>query len=46
MSNEGLLTLGLAWRGVQIALPNADGKMELTGNVLFFNAAGERVVPQ
>ena len=29
MSNEGLLTLGLAWRGVQIALPNADGKMEI-----------------
>ena len=29
LSNEGLLTLGLAWRGVQIALPNADGKMEI-----------------
>ena len=29
LSNEGLLTLGLAWRGVQAALPNADGKMEL-----------------
>ena len=28
-SNEGLLTLGLAWRGVQAPLPNADGKMEL-----------------
>jgi 5-methylthioadenosine/S-adenosylhomocysteine deaminase len=28
-SNEGLLTLGLAWRGVQVALPNADGKMEI-----------------
>ena len=29
LSNEGLLTLGLAWRGVQIALPNSDGKMEI-----------------
>jgi 5-methylthioadenosine/S-adenosylhomocysteine deaminase len=29
LSNEGLLTLGLAWRGVQAALPNAEGKMEL-----------------
>ena len=29
LSNEGLLTLGLAWRGVQAPLPNADGKMEL-----------------
>jgi 5-methylthioadenosine/S-adenosylhomocysteine deaminase len=29
LSNEGLLTLGLAWRGVQAALPNQDGKMEL-----------------
>jgi 5-methylthioadenosine/S-adenosylhomocysteine deaminase len=28
-SNEGLLTLGIAWRGVQAALPNADGKMEI-----------------
>lgn len=29
LSNEGLLTLGIAWRGVQAALPNAEGKMEL-----------------
>jgi cytosine/adenosine deaminase-related metal-dependent hydrolase len=29
LSNEGLLTLGLAWRGVQAALPNQEGKMEL-----------------
>jgi cytosine/adenosine deaminase-related metal-dependent hydrolase len=29
LSNEGLLTLGLAWRGVQAALPNAEGKMEI-----------------
>jgi cytosine/adenosine deaminase-related metal-dependent hydrolase len=29
LSNEGLLTLGLAWRGVQAAVPNADGKIEL-----------------
>jgi 5-methylthioadenosine/S-adenosylhomocysteine deaminase len=29
LSNEGLLTLGLAWRGVQAALPNAEGRMEL-----------------
>jgi 5-methylthioadenosine/S-adenosylhomocysteine deaminase len=29
LSNQGLLTLGLAWRGVQAALPNAEGKMEL-----------------
>jgi 5-methylthioadenosine/S-adenosylhomocysteine deaminase len=29
LSNEGLLTLGLAWRGVQVALPNAEGKMEI-----------------
>jgi cytosine/adenosine deaminase-related metal-dependent hydrolase len=29
LSNEGLLTLGLAWRGVQAPLPNADGKLEL-----------------
>jgi 5-methylthioadenosine/S-adenosylhomocysteine deaminase len=29
LSNEGLLTLGLAWRGVQAALPNAEGKPEL-----------------
>jgi 5-methylthioadenosine/S-adenosylhomocysteine deaminase len=29
LSNEGLLTLGLAWRGVQAALPNAEGKLEL-----------------
>jgi 5-methylthioadenosine/S-adenosylhomocysteine deaminase len=29
LSNDGLLTLGLAWRGVQAALPNAEGKMEL-----------------
>jgi cytosine/adenosine deaminase-related metal-dependent hydrolase len=28
-SNEGLLTLGIAWRGVQAALPNAEGKMEI-----------------
>ena len=29
LSNEGLLTLGIAWRGVQAALPNAEGKMEI-----------------
>jgi len=29
LSNEGLLTLGIAWRGVQAALPNTEGKMEL-----------------
>ena len=29
LSNEGLLTLGIAWRGVQAALPSADGKMEI-----------------
>ena len=29
LSNEGLLTLGIAWRGVQAAAPGADGKMEL-----------------
>jgi cytosine/adenosine deaminase-related metal-dependent hydrolase len=29
LSNEGLLTLGLAWRGVQAALPNQEGRMEL-----------------
>jgi cytosine/adenosine deaminase-related metal-dependent hydrolase len=29
LSNEGLLTLGLAWRGVQAALPNPEGKMEI-----------------
>ena len=29
LSNGGLLTLGLAWRGVQAAVPNAEGKMEL-----------------
>jgi 5-methylthioadenosine/S-adenosylhomocysteine deaminase len=29
LSNQGLLTLGLAWRGVQAALPNAEGKIEL-----------------
>jgi cytosine/adenosine deaminase-related metal-dependent hydrolase len=29
LSNEGLLTLGLAWRGVQAPLPNAEGKMEI-----------------
>ncbi len=28
-SNDGLLTLGIAWRGVQAALPNAEGKMEI-----------------
>lgn len=27
-SNEGLLTLGLAWRGVQYAVTSPDGKME------------------
>jgi 5-methylthioadenosine/S-adenosylhomocysteine deaminase len=29
LSNQGLLTLGLAWRGVQAALPNAEGRIEL-----------------
>ena len=29
MSNEGLLTLGLGWRGVQAAIRQPDGKFEL-----------------